>query len=163
MCGDHFGCHHWGGGRSWHLAGRSQGCCQIPYSAQDDHLHERIIWPKLPSVPSLRNPGHRSTAFPTCKGRSALFPHLSASLDKPLPTSRKSTNPVQPTLGCHAEVSLQWITAHASPWLRRTVTVCAQCKLGERGAEAEKADRCFLASQGRGATATDLDLGTSEC
>lgn len=36
-----------GCGCSWHLVGKSQGCCQIPYNAQDIPLQQRVLLPQM--------------------------------------------------------------------------------------------------------------------
>lgn len=46
-----------GGGEKhyWHPTGRGQGCFQMPYDARDSPPQQRAIWPKMPTVPRLRN------------------------------------------------------------------------------------------------------------
>ena len=45
-----------GCGCSWHLVGKSQGCCQIPYNAQDIPLQQRVLLPQMCIEPRGRSP-----------------------------------------------------------------------------------------------------------
>lgn len=46
----------WEAERYWHLAGKSQGCCQTSYNAQDSHLQQKFIQPQMSILPRLRSP-----------------------------------------------------------------------------------------------------------
>lgn len=39
----------------WHLAGRDQGCCQILSNTRYSLPEQRLKWPKISTVPRLRN------------------------------------------------------------------------------------------------------------
>lgn len=54
MSRDIFRCHS--GGGYWHLEGRDQGCCKIPYSAQDGSQTEELTQLKKSAVLGLTDP-----------------------------------------------------------------------------------------------------------
>lgn len=49
-----------GCGCSWHLEGKSQGCCQTPYNAQDIPLQQRVLLPQMCIKPWGRSPTPRN-------------------------------------------------------------------------------------------------------
>ena len=48
-----------GCGCSWHLEGKSQGCCKIPYNTQDIPLQKIVLLPQMCIEPCRRSPPQR--------------------------------------------------------------------------------------------------------